>query len=245
MYKHPGKTIMDLTEVLSWIGIIGSVIAGVVLIFGGLPAVGIPLLIGGPLLFWVGGLGMYAFGQMADDLSYLRDRLEGSAEGRGRTEAQENAPVRTAAASPVKPTAARPAQVPAPRFTGPAGPQAQMPRAAAAGHAPADTEGTAAGYEPLPDPETAEGWYRRGEELLAGQLFDEAAFAFEQADGYRDAMTRWQETFCAKARACMDRGDFTGAAEAIEGVRNCRQARRMIEDSRELRVALSGMDRRI
>ena len=81
MFEDIGRKIRTLAEVLCWIGIISSVIGGIILIAkgaslsdGGAPMViiGIAVMIIGPLLSWVSSFVLYGFGQLIDNTDAIK-----------------------------------------------------------------------------------------------------------------------------------------------------------------------------
>ena len=88
MFDNIGKKIKTLTKVLVWVGIITSVIAGVVFFiiaedvpeeeYGTYIGLGFAYLIGGPLLSWVSGFFMYGFGELVDNTCDIRAAICGS-----------------------------------------------------------------------------------------------------------------------------------------------------------------------
>ena len=73
MFGNIGGKIKAVTKVACWIGIIGSVILGFVLIGlndyrNTLVAPAVFCLIGGPLLCWIGSLATYALGELVDEV---------------------------------------------------------------------------------------------------------------------------------------------------------------------------------
>jgi len=99
MYKNPGKKIRALAKIFCIIGIIGSVIVGVLIITGGAlftnsmglsgglssglssTATGILVIIGGSLIAWINSIVLYAFGDMADNLASMKSDIERSTHG--------------------------------------------------------------------------------------------------------------------------------------------------------------------
>lgn len=76
MFENIGKKIKTLAEILCWIGVISSVIGGIVLVAkgaslsdGGTPMIiiGIATIIIGPLLSWISNFVLYGFGEHIDD----------------------------------------------------------------------------------------------------------------------------------------------------------------------------------
>jgi hypothetical protein len=71
MYNNIGEKIKVLAQVIAWIGIIGNVIAGFILIAQGADSyngsealIGVGILIGGSLISWIFSWFMYGFGEL-------------------------------------------------------------------------------------------------------------------------------------------------------------------------------------
>ena len=82
MFDNIGSKIKTLAKVVCWIGIIGSIIAGIAMIatmgsVGVLP--GLLTIVLGALLSWVGSFVLYGFGEMVEN-SDIRTELAVKAE---------------------------------------------------------------------------------------------------------------------------------------------------------------------
>lgn len=86
LFRNIGKKIKLLTKVIFWVGVAISVIAAIVLfvlallpqylpLSQGFATVGIIWLIGGPIAMWVFCAFLYAFGELVDNTSEIKDRL--------------------------------------------------------------------------------------------------------------------------------------------------------------------------
>lgn len=83
MFENVGKKLEGVAVAFCWIGVIASFIGAVVLWsqnshWNPTIASGLGALIGGGLASWLGSLGCYAFGQMAEDLHALRNTSDES-----------------------------------------------------------------------------------------------------------------------------------------------------------------------
>ena len=77
MFGNVGKSIKTLAKIFCWIGIVASMIGAIALVFIGIPeirwgggmyiAIGIGVLILGPVLSWFGSLHTYAFGDLVEN----------------------------------------------------------------------------------------------------------------------------------------------------------------------------------
>lgn len=84
MFSNIEKKIKTLAKVLTWIGIVGSVLAGLMLIIAGLSqgaggagvALGILMMVLGSLGSWVSNLVLYGFGQLLEDTKATRELME-------------------------------------------------------------------------------------------------------------------------------------------------------------------------
>lgn len=86
LFRNIGKKIKLLTKVIFWVGVAISVIAAIVLfVLALLPqylplsqefaTTGIKCLIGGPIAMWLSCVTLYAFGELVDNTSEIKDRL--------------------------------------------------------------------------------------------------------------------------------------------------------------------------
>lgn len=71
MFDNICGKIKTMAQVICVLGIIGSVIGGIVLISVDMVIVGIIVLIGGSLLSWLGSFGLYGFGQLIENTDIL------------------------------------------------------------------------------------------------------------------------------------------------------------------------------
>ena len=96
MYKNPGKTIKRLTKVIVGVGMALSIVAG--LAFLAMPGgffVGLLVAALGCLLSWLSGLTLAAYGDIADNLLAIRNKIVGQdVEAEYVVEAAEQAKVR-------------------------------------------------------------------------------------------------------------------------------------------------------
>lgn len=84
MFSNIEKKIKMLAKVLTWIGIVGSVLAGLMFIITGLSqgaggagvALGILMMVLGSLGSWVSNLVLYGFGQLLEDTKATRELME-------------------------------------------------------------------------------------------------------------------------------------------------------------------------
>ena len=97
MFDNIGAKIMKLAKVLCWIGIILSVISGIVIMVGGANVsrvassyygygssvtggsavlVGILTIVLGSLLSWIGSFFTYGFGQLIENTDYIRSNTQ-------------------------------------------------------------------------------------------------------------------------------------------------------------------------
>jgi hypothetical protein len=88
MYTNVGKKIKTLAKVICALGIISSFIIGIIMIAGGssmgyyygnnnaLIFPGLVVIILGSVLSWVSSLALYAFGEMTENVSAIKNSLE-------------------------------------------------------------------------------------------------------------------------------------------------------------------------
>ncbi len=86
LFRNIGKKIKLLTKVIFWVGVAISVIAAIVLfvlallpqcrpLSQGFATAGIIWLIGGPISMWLSCVILYAFDELVDNTSEIKDRL--------------------------------------------------------------------------------------------------------------------------------------------------------------------------
>ena len=88
MFDNIGGKIQGLAKVICWIGIIASIILGIVIIMGasqsygyyrrtdtGTIFAGIAVIVGGSLLSWVGSFVLYGFGELVENSSIIADKI--------------------------------------------------------------------------------------------------------------------------------------------------------------------------
>ena len=77
MFDNIGGKIKTMAKVLLWIGIVSSLVGGIVLIAidDDLIPAGIGAFVGGSLLSWLGSFLIYGFGQLIEDNQALRRKL--------------------------------------------------------------------------------------------------------------------------------------------------------------------------
>lgn len=84
MFTNIEKKIKTLAKVLTWIGIVGSVLTGLMFIIAGLSrgaggagvALGILMMALGSLGAWISSMALYAFGQLVEDTKATRELME-------------------------------------------------------------------------------------------------------------------------------------------------------------------------
>ena len=78
MYRHIGRKIMVVAKVFAWIGIIASIIGGIIMmaIDSALTVPGIALAVLGSLLSWINSFLLCGFGQLVDNSDEILHELE-------------------------------------------------------------------------------------------------------------------------------------------------------------------------
>ena len=78
MYRNVGGKIKMVAKVYAWIGIVLSVLVGVILLFSGSDSILVALIyiFLGPLLSWLSSLLLYGFGQLIDNTDRLAKRFD-------------------------------------------------------------------------------------------------------------------------------------------------------------------------
>ena len=67
MYNNIGKKCKTVAVVVCWIGVISSIILGIFLISLNSVLYGFLYIVAGPLISWVGSLGLYGFGEIVEN----------------------------------------------------------------------------------------------------------------------------------------------------------------------------------
>lgn len=106
MFDFIGEKIKKLAMVVTWVGIAGSVISGIVMMAGGAVAAGIGAAIGGSLAAWLGSFVLYGFGELIEQTTLVAKNTK---ELLGRAELPASSSAGSAAVKK-----AAPAYVPAP-----------------------------------------------------------------------------------------------------------------------------------
>lgn len=77
MFERIGSKIKKLASVITWLGIIASLILGVVLISGGdeMIVLGILVMAVGSLASWIGSFLLYGFGELIEKTCIIEERL--------------------------------------------------------------------------------------------------------------------------------------------------------------------------
>lgn len=91
LFNNIGGKIKMLAQITCWIGIVGSIIAGIVLLvedggYGELIVPGILVAVGGSLLSWCGSFVLYGFGELIENTSEIAQNTRG---GERKSEMQE------------------------------------------------------------------------------------------------------------------------------------------------------------
>lgn len=85
MFTNIGDKIKNLAAVITWIGIIGSILGGIVMIAVGLESSEIFVLFGfltaiaGSLVSWIGSFLLYGFGELIDRVAQIDRKLNNQA----------------------------------------------------------------------------------------------------------------------------------------------------------------------
>ena len=80
MFNNIGGKIKALAKVMCWIGIVMSVLSGIMTIVAGASSYdatsaivsGVVIIIVGPLLSWIGSFFTYGFGELVENSQYLK-----------------------------------------------------------------------------------------------------------------------------------------------------------------------------
>ena len=102
MFKNPGKRIKTLARFNFWFLLIGSIVAGIILLCTDYVPIGLPLLLGGPCIAYVENLLLFGFGDLVENSSYLKPKLCAAKEHDTTTSDRIVAPAVPQPAVPVK-----------------------------------------------------------------------------------------------------------------------------------------------
>lgn len=84
MFTHIGSKIKTFAKVVCWLGIILSIVCGVVLMVSGVSGaiwLGLLTIVAGSFISWLGSFMTYGFGQLVDNSDKLVARMENKNEG--------------------------------------------------------------------------------------------------------------------------------------------------------------------
>lgn len=109
MFDNIGGKIMTLALVICLLGMVASVISGVVLIFSDMTVVGLVTIVAGCLGSWLGSFCLYGFGHLIECMDDVRDSLK--VIERNTKDATAAAPVRKPLPVVQKPAAVTPVSV--------------------------------------------------------------------------------------------------------------------------------------
>jgi len=79
MYNNIGAKIKTLAQVIAWVGIIGSVLVGIIMIAqgtgsrgdGSIVGIGVAYLLAGPFISWIASWFMYGFGELIEKTTQI------------------------------------------------------------------------------------------------------------------------------------------------------------------------------
>lgn len=72
MFTKPGKRIKTLARFNFWFLLIGSIVAGIILLCTDYVPIGLPLLLGGPCIAYVENLLLFGFGDLVDNVGSIQ-----------------------------------------------------------------------------------------------------------------------------------------------------------------------------
>ena len=75
MFENIGKKIKNLASIICWIGIIASVIIGLIL-FNSSVSAGLITIIAGSLISWIGSFFMYGFGEIVESSINTSEKID-------------------------------------------------------------------------------------------------------------------------------------------------------------------------
>ena len=75
MFDNIGSKIKAVAKVFTWLGIIASVVSGIVIITSLEPPMGILVMIGGSLISWLSSLTLYGFGQLIEHTEHIANNI--------------------------------------------------------------------------------------------------------------------------------------------------------------------------
>ena len=85
MFRNIGGKIKGLAELITWLGIIGSVICGIILINQGsgyygssaLATAGVVVIVVGSLTSWISSFILYGFGELIEQTTWIAENTAG------------------------------------------------------------------------------------------------------------------------------------------------------------------------
>ena len=78
MFNNVGAKIKALAKIICWLGIIASVITAIVFIGEEEYLIALCTILGGILGSWLGSIGLYAFGELVENVAEIRAATEAS-----------------------------------------------------------------------------------------------------------------------------------------------------------------------
>lgn len=84
MFDHIGSKIKTFARVICWIGIVASIVCGIVFLLNGSAygiVTGLLTIVIGSLMSWLGSFMTYGFGQLVDNSDKLVAHMENQKEG--------------------------------------------------------------------------------------------------------------------------------------------------------------------
>lgn len=67
MFNNTGNKCKTVAKILCWIGIVSSIIVGLIYIFANNIGFGIGYMVGGSFISWIGSLGLYGIGEAVEN----------------------------------------------------------------------------------------------------------------------------------------------------------------------------------
>ena len=74
MFNNIGSKIKAVAQVITWIGIISSIIGGIVIMALQESPIGVLVIIGGSFISWLSSLTLYGFGQLIENTDIIAER---------------------------------------------------------------------------------------------------------------------------------------------------------------------------
>lgn len=83
MFDNIGRKIKDVAQIVTWIGIVASIIGGIIITSTLKSPIGILVMIVGPLISWLSSLTLYGLGQLIENTDIIAGKMHPCAQDDG------------------------------------------------------------------------------------------------------------------------------------------------------------------